>query len=286
MEKTPFVLGANFHGGEKLVSYPYDMARPSRDGEGEETPDHAIFRWLAISYASTHLTMTETFRGGCNTQDMTNGMGIVSGAKWHPRVGSLNDFSYLHTNCLELSIYLGCDKFPHASELQQEWENNKESLLTFMEQVHRGIKGVVTDQQGDPIANATIVVGGINHNMKTGMAASHSPQQVPGHPQRSPRHRHGGSPGTQHPQSAMGAGLPLHRGHSACAHPVPGAVPSPSNMGTQPVPTWCQALPPLLPGLTPEHRPSRSLTAAVSVPKLGSPIAKAGGAQLSAGGGP
>ncbi|XP_075767180.1 adipocyte enhancer-binding protein 1 isoform X2 [Pelodiscus sinensis] len=185
MEKTPFVLGANFHGGEKLVSYPYDMARPPREGEGaaamaqgpddyedenleaQETPDHAIFRWLAISYASAHLTMTETFRGGCHTQDMTNGMGIVSGAKWHPRVGSLNDFSYLHTNCLELSVYLGCDKFPHASELQQEWENNKESLLTFMEQVHRGIKGVVTDQQGDPIANATIVVGGINHNVKT-----------------------------------------------------------------------------------------------------------------------
>lgn len=104
----------------------------------------------------------------------------------------MNDFSYLHTNCLELSIYLGCDKFPHESELQQEWENNKESLLTFMEQVctqhrhssftcptqchsslfltqiHRGIKGVVTDQQGEPIANATIVVGGINHNVKTG----------------------------------------------------------------------------------------------------------------------
>lgn len=50
----------------------------------------------------------------------------------------MNDFSYLHTNCLELSIYLGCDKFPHESELQQEWENNKESLLTFMEQVCTG----------------------------------------------------------------------------------------------------------------------------------------------------
>lgn len=50
----------------------------------------------------------------------------------------MNDFSYLHTNCLELSVYLGCDKFPHESELQQEWENNKESLLTFMEQVGTG----------------------------------------------------------------------------------------------------------------------------------------------------
>ncbi|XP_067401903.1 LOW QUALITY PROTEIN: adipocyte enhancer-binding protein 1 [Emydura macquarii macquarii] len=184
MEKNPFVLGANLQGGEKLVSYPYDTERPPHEGEApaparppddyeeenpeaQETPDHAVFRWLAISYASAHLTLSETFRGGCHTQDVTNGMGIVSGAKWRPRAGTLNDFSYLHTNCLELSVYLGCDKFPHESQLPQEWENNKESLLTFMEQVHRGIKGVVTDQQGDPIANATIAVGGINHHVKT-----------------------------------------------------------------------------------------------------------------------
>ncbi|XP_006166071.2 adipocyte enhancer-binding protein 1 isoform X3 [Tupaia chinensis] len=186
MEKNPFVLGANLNGGERLVSYPYDMARtPSQEqllaaamaaargededeaSEAQETPDHAIFRWLAISFASAHLTMTEPYRGGCQAQDYTSGMGIVNGAKWNPRSGTINDFSYLHTNCLELSIYLGCDKFPHESELPGEWENNKEALLTFMEQVHRGIKGVVTDEQGIPIANATISVSGINHGVKT-----------------------------------------------------------------------------------------------------------------------
>ncbi|XP_015345751.1 adipocyte enhancer-binding protein 1 [Marmota marmota marmota] len=186
MEKNPFVLGANLNGGERLVSYPYDMARtPSQEqllaaamaaargeddeeaSEAQETPDHAIFRWLAISFASAHLTMTEPYRGGCQAQDYTNGMGIVNGAKWNPRSGTINDFSYLHTNCLELSIYLGCDKFPHESELPREWENNKEALLTFMEQVHRGIKGVVTDEQSIPIANATISVNGINHGVKT-----------------------------------------------------------------------------------------------------------------------
>ncbi|XP_037348802.1 adipocyte enhancer-binding protein 1 isoform X1 [Talpa occidentalis] len=185
MEKNPFVLGANLNGGERLVSYPYDMAHtPSQEqllaaalaaaqgdeeevSEAQETPDHAIFRWLAISYASAHLTMTEPYRGGCQAQDYTSGMGIVNGAKWNPRSGTINDFSYLHTNCLELSMYLGCDKFPHESELPREWENNKEALLTFMEQVHRGIKGVVTDEQGIPIANATISVSGINHGVKT-----------------------------------------------------------------------------------------------------------------------
>lgn len=47
----------------------------------------------------------------------------------------MNDFSYLHTNCLELSIFLGCDKFPHQSELASEWEKNREAMLIFMEQV-------------------------------------------------------------------------------------------------------------------------------------------------------
>lgn len=104
MEKIPFVLGANFQGGEKLITYPFNMARPISENEvgpppsledyeeenpeAKETPDHAIFRWLAISYASAHLTMTETFRGGCHDQDVTNGMGIVNGAKWKPQAGS------------------------------------------------------------------------------------------------------------------------------------------------------------------------------------------------------
>lgn len=50
-------------------------------------------------------------------------------------LAGLNDFSYLHTNCFELSIYVGCDKYPHESQLPEEWENNRESLIVFMEQV-------------------------------------------------------------------------------------------------------------------------------------------------------
>ncbi|XP_031730983.1 adipocyte enhancer-binding protein 1 [Anarrhichthys ocellatus] len=193
MERTPFVLGANLQGGEKLVAYPFDMQRPSisstdsrrwrsngdmneetwariqRQNEGSlrETPDDAMFRWLAMSYAHSHLTMTETYRGSCHGDDVTGGQGITNRAIWDPVVGSMNDFSYLHTNCFELSVFLSCDKFPHESELPLEWENNRESLLSFIEQVHRGIKGVVRDVEGTPLHNATVSVEGIRHDVKT-----------------------------------------------------------------------------------------------------------------------
>uniref|UniRef100_A0A669E643 AE binding protein 1 n=1 Tax=Oreochromis niloticus TaxID=8128 RepID=A0A669E643_ORENI len=169
MKSYPFVLGANFQGGERIVAYPYDSLRLNKPAENEPrvTADESLFRWLAISYASTHLTMTHSHHGSCQGDTPGGGLGIVNRAKWKPVTGSMNDFSYLHTNCLELSIFLGCDKFPHQSELAYEWEKNREAMLIFMEQVHRGIRGIVKDQQGNPIANATISIEGINHDVTT-----------------------------------------------------------------------------------------------------------------------
>uniref|UniRef100_A0A3Q0QU84 Carboxypeptidase X, M14 family member 2 n=1 Tax=Amphilophus citrinellus TaxID=61819 RepID=A0A3Q0QU84_AMPCI len=168
MEKMPFVLGGNLQGGELVVTFPYDRTRSQGVvREQTPTPDDHIFRWLAFSYASTHRLMTDANRRVCHTQDFAKEDGTINGASWHTAAGSMNDFSYLHTNCFELSMYVGCDKFPHESELPEEWENNRESLLVFMEQVHRGIKGVVRDQQGRGIANAIISVEGITHDIRT-----------------------------------------------------------------------------------------------------------------------
>ncbi|KAJ8360177.1 hypothetical protein SKAU_G00167020 [Synaphobranchus kaupii] len=168
MEKIPFVLGGNLQGGELVVTFPYDMVRVKwKVQEQNPTPDDHVYRWLAFSYASTHRLMTDASRRVCHTEDFAKEDGTVNGASWHTAPGSMNDFSYLHTNCFELSMYVGCDKFPHENELPEEWENNRESLLVFMEQVHRGIKGVVRDLQGRGIANAIIAVEGINHDVRT-----------------------------------------------------------------------------------------------------------------------
>ncbi|XP_019746012.1 probable carboxypeptidase X1 isoform X2 [Hippocampus comes] len=168
MEDIPFVLGANLHGGELVVTYPYDGTEGWAPQANTPTPDNSFFRWLATVYASTNLAMANPERRLCHTDDFQVYNNIINGGAWHHVPGSMNDFSYLHTNCFEVTVELSCDKFPHASELPIEWENNKESLLLFMEQVHRGLKGVVRDKESKKgIEDAVIKVEDHGHDIRT-----------------------------------------------------------------------------------------------------------------------
>ncbi|CAF4597820.1 unnamed protein product, partial [Rotaria socialis] len=55
--KENFVLSANLHGGALVASYPYDETMEHRFNTYGESPDDSLFRFLALAYASKHLTM-------------------------------------------------------------------------------------------------------------------------------------------------------------------------------------------------------------------------------------
>ena len=87
--------------------------------------------------------------------------GITNGARWYDVAGGMQDFNYVHSNCFEITLELGCCRHPAAADLKQEWADNKESLLRYMEAVHMGMKGLVLGDAGEPLANAGVVVNGI-----------------------------------------------------------------------------------------------------------------------------
>ena len=47
----------------------------------------------------------------------------------------MQDYNYLESNCMEITLELGCDKFPKAKELPKLWMDNIDSLFNFMFQV-------------------------------------------------------------------------------------------------------------------------------------------------------
>uniref|UniRef100_A0A8C5YRJ0 Carboxypeptidase D n=1 Tax=Marmota marmota marmota TaxID=9994 RepID=A0A8C5YRJ0_MARMA len=182
IRRNKFVLSGNLHGGSVVASYPFDDS-PEHKATGiySKTSDDEVFKYLAKAYASNHPIM-KTGEPHCpGDEDETFKDGITNGAHWYDVEGGMQDYNYIWANCFEITLELSCCKYPPASQLRQEWENNRESLITLIEKVHIGIKGFVTDSvTGAELENATISVAGINHNITTGRFGDFHRLLVPG----------------------------------------------------------------------------------------------------------
>ncbi|KAM8748006.1 carboxypeptidase Z-like isoform 1-T1 [Acanthopagrus schlegelii] len=167
IRSIPFVLSASFHGGDLVVVYPYDLSKhPLQSTMFSPTPDDQVFKFLARTYANAHETMSYE-SAQCGSSRTHSEKGMINGAQWSSFAGSMMDFNYLHTNCFEVTVELGCDKFPPEEELFLAWHENHEALIAFVEAAHRGIKGIVRDEEGNGIKDVQISVKGIRHDVTT-----------------------------------------------------------------------------------------------------------------------
>lgn len=73
----------------------------------------------------------------CPNDDQNFGRqgGITNGAAWYNVAGGMQDFNYLGSNDYEITVELGCEKYPAENRLPEEWDNNKDALMEFMWQV-------------------------------------------------------------------------------------------------------------------------------------------------------
>ena len=145
-----FVLSANFHGGALVVNYPYDEdGKPS--GVNSPTPDDDLFQDISSRY-SVHNTPMRTnpqFPGG-----------ITNGAAWYTMFGGMQDWCYRFLGCNDVTIELSNTKRPASSALPGLWANNEESMLSYLEAVHVGVRGIVTDSlTGEPLWARVSVAG-------------------------------------------------------------------------------------------------------------------------------
>lgn len=93
-----------------------------------------------------------------NSDEFENG--ITNGAAWYVIDGGMQDWNYRFLGCNEVTIELSNIKAPVASTLPTLWANNEESMLSYLEAVHIGARGLVTDRHtGAPLWARVTVEG-------------------------------------------------------------------------------------------------------------------------------
>nr|XP_036215281.1 carboxypeptidase D isoform X2 [Bactrocera oleae] len=188
----PFVLSANLHGGSLVANYPFDdnendfndpIARlrtaTTMGRKLNPTEDNELFKHLASVYAEAHPTMH--LGNPCplfKHEHFPNG--IVNGAQWYSVTGGMQDWNYIRAGVLELTLELGCDKFPMVDELANYWHDNREPLLKFIEQVHYAVHGTVRSSIGSAIAGAAVRLDGAKHASFSGVNGDYWKLALPG----------------------------------------------------------------------------------------------------------
>ncbi|CAG2174026.1 unnamed protein product, partial [Oppiella nova] len=158
IQSVPFVLSANFHGGTVVANYPYDN---NKFGLRKKSvaPDNDVFRHLALTYVKKHPNMKSPVQCKERTDAFENG--IVNGAQWYPVKGGMQDYNYIFGGVMEITVEVSCCKYPPKATLSGYWNDNKQSLVTYLQQVHRGVKGLIREQLSEnAIASAEIRIVG------------------------------------------------------------------------------------------------------------------------------
>ena len=149
-----FVLSANMHTGALVANYPYDGPNT---GVYSGAPDDDVFVQISRCYADAHPNMES---GGF--QD-----GITNGADWYAVFGGMQDWNYVWESDFEITLEQNEVKWPNSNQLDGLWDDHQESMISYIEQIHQGVRGLVVDNESGEGLDATISVEGIDHEVFT-----------------------------------------------------------------------------------------------------------------------
>ena len=124
-----FSLSANFHGGSVVVNYPWDSSY-------ERHPFDGLLQDLSLIYADENPAM----RGSREFN-----RGITNGADWYVVKGGMQDWSYFWYNDLQVTVELSDTKWPSYRYIPAFYQDNKQSMINFVEAIHQGAGFKITN---------------------------------------------------------------------------------------------------------------------------------------------
>lgn len=154
-----FQLSLSFHSGAVLVNMPFDYAS-EHDG-GDIPQEYDLICYLAKVY-TTSGRFLET-EGMLNSPNMDEG--TINGGDWFIAYGTLQDWSYIDTGAIDFTVEITKNNPTNIEEINDIFELNRDSILSYIESAGIGIHGRVVDvSEGEVPVSATITIdaGDIN----------------------------------------------------------------------------------------------------------------------------
>ena len=112
-------------------------------------PTRALVCPLSLSQSSRHLALSlQLF------------LNVTVFSSPYPCAGGMQDYNYVKGDCMEITLELSCCKYPHRGELPRFWSDNRKSLLVYLAQVHRGVRGLIMDVNGNLVPRASLKIRG------------------------------------------------------------------------------------------------------------------------------
>ena len=55
----------------------------------------------------------------------------------------MQDYNYIYAGCMEITLEIGCCKYPAESDLESYWTDNRPALMAYLLEVHTGNRLVI-----------------------------------------------------------------------------------------------------------------------------------------------
>jgi len=144
-----FHLSVTFHSGEVIVNLPFDYGT-----SGEILPDENRLLWeLGRIYADSGTPRIfkenpDVYRYAIE--------GVLNGGDWYVIDGSLQDWSYKETGCIDMTVEVARSSPLTQSGIEEVFLYNRDSLLSYIEAAGNGVWGKVIDESGAPLEGVSI----------------------------------------------------------------------------------------------------------------------------------
>ena len=149
----------NFHEGALVANYPYDaISGTNRQAGYAKSPDDVAFKRLAKIYAKAHPSMA-------TPANKEFPEGVTNGARWYPLWGGMQDWHYIKTQTMDVTVEVNERKWPEAGQLSNLWSEHAPAIVSYVHAVTRkSLTGKVLDSVDGktPVASAQLSVAGID----------------------------------------------------------------------------------------------------------------------------